>query len=387
METPESLFRASQPWISKSEAARFEDRHDDYIAALREAFKLQRQAALFLRDHLDAEPTRAVLFRSAGSLAMRLGEWRMAERLAAEGLAGDPHPTFAEDLRQLLQTIEYRRRLAQRNLSVQTASLLVSFDKGDQVSGPRIKPSLRSKRSLAIEAMMLDMIWYLNRPTEGARPKHLPTDLRLVYELNEIDRSNGLCAVEMELACKTPNVLFPELQESPAQAIVDAVYKAMAWIQDDGTQHAAVFGGRPDRALQFAARARDFMPDGQHVSQMTVSKNGYEQLIVNRKAGTISLQDLRHRLQPELYEDRSISITTQGILTRGDIGKQEIVVQSSPGLKAHPELESKKNVKVDKNLEGIVREYFGQEVEATLERHANRPDEWVLADIRSLDDD
>jgi hypothetical protein len=382
METPESLFRASQPWISKSEAARFEDRHDDYIAALREAFRLQREAALLLRDRQDAEPTRAVLFRSAGSLAMRLGEWRMAEQLAAEGLAGDPHPTFAEDLRQLIQTVDHRRRLAQRKLSADTASLVVSFDKGDQVKGPRIKPSLKSKRSVALEAMIRDMIWNQNRPAGEVPPKHLPPELKTAYELNEMDRSNGLCAIEMELACRTPQLPFPELQQSPAQNIIDAVYQALAWVQGDGTEHAAVFGGHPDRALQFAARAREFLPDGRHVSQMTVWTNTDERLIVNRWASEIDLAALHHRLKSRPDDKPPQMQNIRGTLTRGDALKQEIVILEGDQSKGKTK---KTIIKVGDGLAAIVREYFGQEVEAKYEVRANNPSGNLLLDIYPLD--
>ena len=64
--------------------------HDDMARAnhlYAEAFALEREAALALRDTTEVEPTRSVLLRSAASLALACGETREAERLAATALS------------------------------------------------------------------------------------------------------------------------------------------------------------------------------------------------------------------------------------------------------------------------------------------------------------
>lgn len=69
------------------------------------ALELEKQDALTLLTDFDNEPTRSVLFRSAGSLAMNCKKYREAEKLFAQGLAGEPPQRIMDELRELYQEI------------------------------------------------------------------------------------------------------------------------------------------------------------------------------------------------------------------------------------------------------------------------------------------
>ena len=56
------------------------------------------------------EPTYSILHRSAGWLALDCNNPRLAEQLASKALAGEPDPQIAEELRDLLEQINFRRR-------------------------------------------------------------------------------------------------------------------------------------------------------------------------------------------------------------------------------------------------------------------------------------
>jgi len=74
------------------------------------ALKLEAEAAFTFKDR-NVEPTRSVLFRSAASLAFQGGAIREAEQLAAYGLAGNPPNEIANELRELLDKINFNRHL------------------------------------------------------------------------------------------------------------------------------------------------------------------------------------------------------------------------------------------------------------------------------------
>lgn len=79
-------------------------RQGDETAALelsREALKLETSAAEALKENLDSEPTRSILFRSAASLAIDCADHRNAERLISMALAGNPPEDIADELRDL----------------------------------------------------------------------------------------------------------------------------------------------------------------------------------------------------------------------------------------------------------------------------------------------
>lgn len=79
------------------------------------AFEAERQAAEALFAIRDMEPTRSILFRSAGLLALDCGEMREAERMAAAGLAGNPPADVATELRNLIKRVNSHRSMNHHN--------------------------------------------------------------------------------------------------------------------------------------------------------------------------------------------------------------------------------------------------------------------------------
>jgi RNase P/RNase MRP subunit p29 len=77
----------------------------------RKAYEQESKAAEYLQDDYNAEPSRSVLYRSAASLAMECGETREAERLISIALSGNPPNEIAEELRNLLEQVNFERHL------------------------------------------------------------------------------------------------------------------------------------------------------------------------------------------------------------------------------------------------------------------------------------
>ena len=70
-----------------------------------EALELATEAAAEIAPYVQEEPMRSVLHRSAASLALNCEEYRLAEKLLAVGLAGDPPAEFADEMRDLLEQV------------------------------------------------------------------------------------------------------------------------------------------------------------------------------------------------------------------------------------------------------------------------------------------
>jgi hypothetical protein len=104
----------------------------DNITALHlfsDAFDLERQAALDLRNDLAKEPTRSVLFRSAASLAMNCGRFEEGEEMIALGLAGNPPREIAEELIDVSKKIkELKHKLDNNNGYVTLIGILKIAD-------------------------------------------------------------------------------------------------------------------------------------------------------------------------------------------------------------------------------------------------------------------
>jgi hypothetical protein len=82
---------------------------------LREAYKKESDSAKLLVDEYDFEPTRSILFRSAASLAMECNDLQGAEELIAFGLSGNPPEEIAEELRDLLEKVNFQTRKSSKS--------------------------------------------------------------------------------------------------------------------------------------------------------------------------------------------------------------------------------------------------------------------------------
>lgn len=68
----------------------------------RRALRLELVAAYMVKDEENSEPTRSILFKSAGWIAMSLHEYKLARKLAEEGMDGSPPEEVKEELQDIL---------------------------------------------------------------------------------------------------------------------------------------------------------------------------------------------------------------------------------------------------------------------------------------------
>jgi len=92
---------------------------------LREAFDLESRAAKLASG--SAEPNRSVLLRSAASLALDCNLLVEAEKSICTALAGDPPDEIAEELRDLLEQVNFRRHLRLRGVTLQPGEIQMSI--------------------------------------------------------------------------------------------------------------------------------------------------------------------------------------------------------------------------------------------------------------------
>ncbi|MGF1603876.1 MAG: hypothetical protein ACFCU8_17995 [Thermosynechococcaceae cyanobacterium] len=108
----ESLHQEAMELIDQAVLARQQGETNVVRELSRAAFAKERAAADEVAPHLDLEPTRSVLHRSAAVLAIECAELREAERLIGRALAGNPPDEIANELRDLLLQEVYAQRQA-----------------------------------------------------------------------------------------------------------------------------------------------------------------------------------------------------------------------------------------------------------------------------------
>ena len=83
-----------------------------------QAYELEKGAAtIALESHL-GEPTISILLKSAASLAMRCRLNRDAEKLISLALSGEPPTDIAEELRDMLENVNFNRHLSLKGVTL-----------------------------------------------------------------------------------------------------------------------------------------------------------------------------------------------------------------------------------------------------------------------------
>lgn len=123
----EDLHKEAMSLSAQSFLARMQGEENRANQLTREAFKKEKLVAFSVVDEYELEPTRSVLFRSAASLALECEEYREAERLISFGLSGDPPGEIAEEMRELLDKIYFKRHLELRGVKLTTSEFQLSI--------------------------------------------------------------------------------------------------------------------------------------------------------------------------------------------------------------------------------------------------------------------
>ena len=94
-----------------------------------QALELELAAIASLEEPV--EPTFSVLHRSAATLALDCNQLRHAEKLVAYALAHDPPTEIADELRDLLEQVNFQRHLALRGLTLADDEIQLSLSGAD----------------------------------------------------------------------------------------------------------------------------------------------------------------------------------------------------------------------------------------------------------------
>ncbi|MEM6347766.1 MAG: hypothetical protein AAF927_28010 [Bacteroidota bacterium] len=105
MSQTNSLHTEAMDLAERAFIARMRGQTDEAVSLFAEASQLEKQAAL--DTDAQAQTSRAVLFRSAASLAINAQDWREAEKIAGRALSEEPPLEIIDELRDLLELAQF----------------------------------------------------------------------------------------------------------------------------------------------------------------------------------------------------------------------------------------------------------------------------------------
>lgn len=240
---------------------------DEVKRLFEKAYRLEKEAALSLKDHPEEEPDRSVLFRSAASLAFNAGLLRDAEIMVNYGLAGNPPEEIAGELRDLYQSINFSHHL-------KNSDVILGDDEYQLViAGPAIGHGyLRydefTKRLNTINTLVARTARRLdNAPfSKSLRDDNLNNNFKLFL-------CSGFQAASFSAVFRLSEPVQPYLSHdlNPGKKIVDDILKNISLLNDCKEQLLRENIKDEDYYRNFLVLSRELAPDGANVDLVGLS--------------------------------------------------------------------------------------------------------------------
>jgi hypothetical protein len=240
------------------------------LSLYQDALPLERDAAFAAREERLGEPTTSVLLRSAATLALDAQNPREAERLVATALAGEPPDQIADELRDLLEQIHFRRHLALNGVRLNTAEFQFAMN-GPAVGYGIVRSDEYVERVTTVENVLYRTAErQLGKPyrDRGAKSKALKEEVGVYVT---VPRAASF-AVTFKLGVDTQLPLFGE--QTLADQVIEEVMTCFEMLErrdDEGIRKRI-----PDPAYlnNFIGLAQKIAPDGKNVTGVGFTSAG-----------------------------------------------------------------------------------------------------------------
>jgi hypothetical protein len=121
------LHNEAMDYAQKGDIEKLNKNFELAMSHYREAYRLERQVVQEILAAEYGEPARTILLKSAGALALTIGEEREAEKMICFALSGNPPDALANELRDMLEDVNFKRHLDLRGLSLQSSEVQLTM--------------------------------------------------------------------------------------------------------------------------------------------------------------------------------------------------------------------------------------------------------------------
>jgi hypothetical protein len=363
--------------MEANEAAIFARRsgdHKQFEVLVKEAFELEKSAAEMLRNDLQAEPTRGILYRSAATLAKECGFFHEAETLIYTGLSGSPVSSVEVELQDLLEEVSFHRHLQLRDIVLGEDEIQLA------VTGKSIGFGVAPAGLVASIVQKTESLLYRIAERKSSRPyrERGARDARIAegVELFMAAPRAACFALTLRVGEKTQASL-PGL--SPSQEIVDELIECLD-LYNKGDQVALRTRITEDAYLRnFVGLADSIRPDGERIATVgfTSLRRGKAKSVALRPA--VNLQSVTFpasgRSQPT-KQDVNEGLTITGILLMADAKKKlpRIEIVGDGG-------NSEKIIVPEGMMSDIVRPLWEKKVQVLVNKRGSK---FYLVQIREI---
>ena len=249
------------------------------------------------------EPTYSVLHRSAATLALDCKDLRRAEQLAARALAQEPPYTIAQELREVLEQVKFRRHMEEINIELKRDEIQLSLYgpvAGIGFANPKdVFERIESATKLIIRTAERKM---------GIPFRERGQPERMIREHFQpwisVPRA-GSFVIDLKFTSTTGQLSFPDM--SITAEVIDEFMGLMETL--DILEVAEIQERIPDHAYlsNFLGLAKKIAPDGKNVDKVgliSIGSSGQRSIIITKLASDVPLPPPTEPtfLEPEFVE-------------------------------------------------------------------------------------
>lgn len=297
-------------------------------ALLRQAYENERKAALALVPTPEIEPTRSVLLRSAASLAIDCHEYREAERLISYALSGDPPPEIADELRDLLENVQFGRHLEPKDVLISEGAFQLSLA-GPAVGHGIVVAKEFGPRLATVETLLhrtTERQWKMPFRERGGSSHAARED----FEFYVAAPKAASFAVAVRIGTKRPQTMLPGF--SGPDAVLDEFLGCLKLFEEQ--DRAKLWDRIADEAYyrNFTALATRLAPDGDRIRQVGFTLlRGTEQRRI-----ALTRRPAKAHFQRVESENGQAPVTVLGTLKKADeTTRNEIIAVVDQSGKKH----------------------------------------------------
>lgn len=354
--TTKEMHREAMKYAQDAFVARQDGDEATAISLYHKAFLLEKEAALSLLMQFDKEPTRSVLFRSAASLAYECGELHEAEKMASQGLAGNPPLEIAEELRNLFEDVNLGRHLEMNDLKISSTELQFSL------TGNEVGFGIVNSDEFLDRYKSFELLTY--RTAERILRKPYRTAGRLDPEIKNnfqpyfsIPRAASF-AVTIRLGF-TDSPQLDMFEGNTIQKVIDDIINGIDLINKGEEEKLKEQIPDDDYYQNFISLSKTMAPDGDRIKQVgfTIQRNG-EQVKIGY---TRSKNNFGSPKDKDKSDKGGTIDTIRGTLRMADADKGKIKIINSSG-------EAGFLIEVPEGLADIVKVFWDDNIVATVSK-------------------
>ena len=337
------------------------------------AYELEKKAATIALDSHLGEPTTSILLKSAASLAMRCKLDRDAEKLIGLALSGEPPVDIAEELRDMLENVNFNRHLSLKGvaLSENEVQLVIA---GNGVGYGYAKSDDALDRVETYKKLAI-------RTIERKAGKEFRTAGKIPNELKNVCQSFITAPRAASMAFR---MRFGSLTDSPLQGfssfedVIEDINDNIELISKGNLDNLRMNIKDESYFNNFIGLTKQLAPDGDDINLFGITSilNGKERRVqLTSKKSEISsiIKQTETDFTEQTNNDKTVNENTiTGVLSAADnLGKVKIT--SGDG--------SRTTIIVPDGLADIVKTYWEEEVTIRFKSEKNKK---TLLDIDKI---